>query len=155
MVADKKRPPTIESSELSEEPNRTDVFPNMGGGISPSEAPDPDYTTYEDVQDAITAPIRLPSRESIAVHLGPLNLVDRIEEYQSDENLGHTLLGIFLGAALGMLGTWFTTPEAPISSFSIILLVIFIVIAIGVGIWLYRIKRRKRSVKDDIANFTS
>ncbi len=155
MVSDQKGSPIIESSELSEAPHRTDVFPPVRGGASPSEAPDQDYTTYEDVQDTFTAPIRLPSRESIAVQLGPLNLVDRLEEYQSDENLGHTLLGIFLGAVLGILGTWFTTPEVPISPFSIILIVVFIVIAIGIGIWLYRIKRRKRNVKADIATYTS
>jgi len=111
----------------------------------------PDSTTWhEKPEDTLTAPVRMPSREAMTVHLGPLNLIERVEEYQADENQAHTLLGLFVGAILGIIANWATSTPFQISSFSIVLIVLLIILTISVYIWLRRIRRKKDSVKSKL-----
>ncbi len=148
----RRQKPTVSAELASQEDLRdqTDVSRLGSEGVSPEEAPDSNYTTYEDIESTITAPVRLPPREAIAVQLGPVNLVNRLEEYQSDENLGHMLIGLFVGTALGILSNWVTNPDEGIAPVSVILLVFVLIIAFGVGIWLRRTKQRRSSVKREI-----
>lgn len=150
MVRRQQRPVSVQSSDPEDQLDAT-LVPDVGlSGVSPEEYPDPDYTTYEELGRGLTAPVKLPSREAMTVNLGPLNIVDRMEEYQADENLGHTLFGLFAGAALGILVNWATGPNAEITGASLVLLITFAVIAAAVGIWLCRIKKRKKNVKGEI-----
>jgi len=65
----------------------------------------PGSTTWQEpYEDDLTAPVKLPTPEAMTVQLGPVNLIERFDEYQSDENLGYTLIGLFAGAAFGILG---------------------------------------------------
>lgn len=153
MIDNHTRSAPVESADLVEPPSSTEVLGSVDRGVSPENIPDPDYTTYEDFEGAITAPVRLPPRDAITVQLGPINLVDRLEEYQSDENLGHTLIGLFFGAALGIIVNWVTAPSSP-SGISGVLLGFLIMIAIGAGIWLRRVKRRKQEVKSEIESLS-
>lgn len=107
-----------------------------------------DPTTWHDrPEEPLTAPVSLPSQEAMTVRLGPLNLIERLEEYQSDENLAHAVIGLFVGAILGIIANWATNTPFQISSFSIVLIVLLVVLAISGGCYLKRIRRRKESVK--------
>lgn len=109
----------------------------------------PETTTWEDrTDDELTAPVKLPPPESMTVQLAPINLVERLDEYQSDENLAHTLIGLFVGGALGILSDWAVGSDHVITQISIILISSFLALAICVGIWLLRIKKRKTKVAD-------
>jgi len=110
-----------------------------------------DSTTWHDKpEEALTAPVTLPSQEAMTVRLGPINLIERLEEYQSDENLACTLIGLFVGAILGIVANWATNTPLQISSLSIVLIVLLLVLGIGGVIYLKRIYRRKESVRSKL-----
>lgn len=111
----------------------------------------PDATTWhESPEDELTAPVMLPSQETLAVRLAPINLIERLEEYQTDENLAYILIGLFIGAIFGIICNWATSAPFQMSRPSIVLILLLIILAIGTGIWLYRIHKRKKSVKDKL-----
>lgn len=112
---------------------------------------DPDATTWQqETEPKITAPVKFPSQEQMTVQLGPINLIERLKEYQSDETLAHTIIGLFVGAVLGIMADWFTKTPFTINSFSVILIIILVVISIATGIWLWRIRSRKKIVYNQI-----
>ena len=96
----------VESENTEGSIDSSDVADPRGKGISARKYPDPDYTTYEETVTPLTAPVQLPSQESITVKMAPINLVDRLEEYHSDENLGYSIFGVLLGAAFGVIVNW-------------------------------------------------
>ena len=107
-----------------------------------------DKTTWQAAEDELlVAPVELPSKKSLAVKLGPINLIDRLDEYQSDENALYALVGLFGGGALGILVDWAASADTPISPLSVSLAAIFVFITIIVTFFLLRIRSRKESVK--------
>ena len=140
-LRDKRQPLSLTSSELEALESVTSSLDRLI----------PDTTTWCDrPEDTLTAPVRMPSQEAMTVRLGPINLIERLEEYQSDENLAHTFLGLFMGAILGIISNWANNTPFQISGFSAVLIVLLVILAIGVGIWLRRIRRRKESVKNKL-----
>jgi len=111
---------------------------------------EPESTTADNYLKNYTAPISLPRREDITVKLGPVNLIERLDEYQSDENLLTFFLGIFIGAILGIISNWATASEFVVTPFSLILLGIFISLSIASGVWLKRIRNRRKKVNREI-----
>ena len=113
-----------------------------------------DATTWRTSPGEMTAPVRLPSREAMTVELRPMNLIERLDEYQSDENLAYGALGLFLGAILGIIGDWAVAsyPEFEVSPLSIALVVILAVMTLAVALWLYRIRRRRNRIEDRMRN---
>ena len=51
----------------------------------------------------------------MTVDLAPLNLIERLDEYGSDENLYYTLMGIFAGGILGIIANWATSSQTFLS----------------------------------------
>jgi hypothetical protein len=86
----------------------------------------------------------------MTVDLAPLNLIDRLEEYRSDENLYYTLLGVFAGGILGILANWATTALPTLPPFSVILIILLLILAAADGVILWRLGRRKAKVSKRI-----
>lgn len=125
----------------SSEPESCEGGP-LPGGIGE------DATTWRPAAEDLTAPVRLPSQEAMTVQLGPVNLIDRLDEYQSDENLGYALLGLFLGVILGILGDAAASSdvEFTISRYSIVAIIVLGVVTLAVVVWLYRLRVREKRV---------
>ena len=118
---------------------------------SDSALTNPDSTTWQEpIEEELTAPVKLPALESMTVQLGPVNLIERLDEYHSDENIAYTLVGLCAGAALGILGDWAVNASSPITGVSVVLVVVFVLLSIGVGFWLWRIRKRKIAVRNRI-----
>lgn len=95
----------------------------------------------------LTAEVVLPSDETMAVHLVPSHLLERLEEYRSDENKVFLLIGAFSGAILGILANWATNEVLTITRFSIILMGIFFSLAILSIAWAVLISYRASKIK--------
>ena len=112
---------------------------------------DPDATTWhEPLEHELTAPVQLPSKEAMTVRLGPINLIERLDEYHSDETLAHTLVGLFFGAILGIISDLFSKSPFEISPFSIILIVILLILSVSAIVWLMRIRKRRMKVQEQL-----
>jgi hypothetical protein len=72
--------------------------------------------------------------------------VDRLEEYRSDENIAFLLVGLFAGAAVGIVVNWATDSTFAPTPISITLLLLFAILAIGAGFWSRRLKGRVTKV---------
>jgi hypothetical protein len=98
----------------------------------------------------ITAPVTFPSSSQLEVRLVPSTLLERLEEYRSDENKWISFAGVLLGAALALSleastgGTM--TPEA-----WILLLVLWLgAFLAGWSAWSFR--ERAKRIKAQLLN---
>jgi len=98
----------------------------------------------------LTAPVLLPSMESMSIRLVPSHSLERLEEYQSDEGHANLLAGIFGGGALGLVITLATGEATSLSPSSIALLVLLILLTFASVFWIYRIRSRISKIRDRI-----
>lgn len=97
--------------------------------------------------DELTARLVLPSSSLTDVPLIPVHTLDRLEEYRSDENIAHLLIGLFGGSTLGILSNWATDENFTMPRFSIVLIILFIALTIACIIWARRIDNRAKTIK--------
>lgn len=95
----------------------------------------------------LTAPIRLPAPEDIEVKLVSSTSLERLSEYQADENLMLALAGLFGGAALGIAVNWMTADVQAVTLASKVALGLFALSAIVFGVQFVRIAIRASKVK--------
>jgi hypothetical protein len=111
-------------------------FQPFGGGTS--------YEEDDDGLDRLTAPVNLPERNSMAVNLVPIDLVNQLEECREDE----VLIMAFFWAVIGLLGgiiiNWITANGTKPTDMSIGIAGILVLLAIAVG---YYWKSKHSSVK--------
>lgn len=151
MSKRRRRPATSQTGRYPHPPTTTDADSPEETAPSDSSLANPDSTTWQEpIEEELTAPVKLPTPESMTVQLGPVNLIERLDEYQSDENIAYTLVGLFTGAALGILGNWAVNAGSPITGVSVVLVVVFILLSVGIGFWLWRIRKRKIAVRNRI-----
>ncbi len=100
-----------------------------------------------DRSDELTARLVLPSSSLTDVPLIPVHTLDRLEEYRSDENIAHLLIGLFGGSTLGILSNWATDENFTIPRFSIVLIILFIALTVACWIWARRIDNRAKAIK--------
>lgn len=113
--------------------------------------PVPDRELIDAVES--TAPIYIPSRESLAIGLVPIDLVYRLEEYRSDEKKWESILWAFIGAILGIATSWLTAENLQINNYSIILLIVFVVMATFSGVTAYNYQKRAGEIKKKLNQF--
>ena len=101
-----------------------------------------DLTSTDDDEYEISAPVRLPSRESLTRDLVPSDLIYQLEEYRSDERRMSAVFYIFIGGILGIIVNWITSESAAISKPSVIFLVVLFLIAIFFGYLMLDYKKR-------------
>ncbi len=97
--------------------------------------------------ERLRAKVVLPSAEDMAVRLVPSNSLDRLEEYRSDETKAYLLIGIFLGAVLGILSNWITDPGFEITRVSGAFMIIFSALAVLAAGWAAQVSARSRRVR--------
>ena len=102
-----------------------------------------------------SVPVMFPNRESVAVKFAPLDMIERLEEYQNDENFALFLLGLFIGAIIGIISNWATDKDILITKFSIILISIFLFLSVGCIIWLLITRARKTKSRKKIKKYYS
>lgn len=100
--------------------------------------------------EELTARVLLPPSELTDVQLLPSGMLDRLEEYRSDENVMYLLIGGFTGAVLGILSNWATSDPFVITKFSIVLLILFLILTVVSIFWTWRIKQRVARIKERI-----
>jgi VIT1/CCC1 family predicted Fe2+/Mn2+ transporter len=151
MTPRRRRRPKAKS-ESQELPPTTDDLESLDESNTPfSTLADPDATTWQESPDqGITAPVKLPSQEAMTVQLGPVNYIERLDEYHSDENLAYALIGLLVGAILGIIADGFVQIPVQFSSLSIILIIILVIFSGFSLLWLIRIRNRRKSVQKQI-----
>ncbi len=92
--------------------------------------------------DELSARVILPRKEDMDVPLVPSHLLDRLEEYHSDEKVIYSLIGLFGGAMLGILGNWATNESFTVTRFSVVLLVFLAILTLACGLAAWSINRR-------------
>jgi VIT1/CCC1 family predicted Fe2+/Mn2+ transporter len=100
--------------------------------------------------EELTARVILPPSELTDVQLLPSGMLERLEEYRSDENLAYLLIGAFSGAILGIFSNWATNSPFVITSFSVVFLVLFFTLALLSALWARRLQKRANLVKEQI-----
>lgn len=101
----------------------------------------------------LTAPVQIPARELLSVKLVPLETVERLEEYRSDENVALTFLGTALGGVLGFLVNVVTNgTELSRGSWAFLGLLLLVVVFLLYNV--VRSRRRASRLKRRMAQYT-
>lgn len=99
-----------------------------------------------DAAHQLSADIVLPPPDSMAVRLVPIQQIERLEEYRSDENWLYLLIGAFLGGIFGILSNWANTDKFELTRYSIVLMIILLFLTVLGVLWAIRLKKRAQSV---------
>ena len=86
----------------------------------------------------------MPSKSQLEVKLAPINLIERLNEHQSDEKIAIALLGLFGGAALGIVCNYIAIAKN--IGISAGLFIFLALLCICIFIWLFRIRKRTKDV---------
>jgi hypothetical protein len=116
-------------------------------------ANDADRTSLGNIDtstNSLTAPIRMPNRDQLAVDMVPSSLVYQYDEYRSDESKMAAFFFAFLGAFLGVIINWATADSLIFSKTSIIIEVILFLIVLIMGYFTYVFDRRAKNKKLEI-----
>lgn len=95
----------------------------------------------------LMARLHLPPQWLTDQQLVPVTLLERLEEYRSDENLLLLFAGTFGGAILGVLGSWFVAEDQPFSKSSILFLILLVSVTVLLGYGAYALRRRSAALK--------
>jgi len=85
--------------------------------------------------EELTARVLLPPPEMTDVQLLPSGVLERLEEYRSDENIAYLLIGTFVGSILGILSNWVTNDPFIVTKFSLVLLGLFVMLTFICILW--------------------
>lgn len=115
-----------------------------------------------DRTEDLKAELELPPPEKRKIRMIPEHQVSRLEDFgsrleqhRSDENIAFLLIGLFAGAAVGIVVNWATNDTFNPTPVSITFLIFFLVLTLGAGLWTYRIHKRVSEVQNQIARWPS
>ena len=138
--------------------SQTEQLTDLADEISESEVPEEAKQkvqrirdlarTVREVANALSVPIRFPLEDDMAIYLVPRAMLDRLLEYQADENLWWALFGAFLGAVSGIAVNWLTADRPARTSGSIIAFLVFILVSGVFGLMVFQTRRRAKRVKE-------
>lgn len=97
--------------------------------------------------DNLAARLLLPPPVLTDQQLVPATLLERLEEYRSDENLLLLFAGTFGGAILGVLGSWFVAGDGSYSRSSILFVIVLVIVTVLFGCWAYTLRQRGVALK--------
>lgn len=93
----------------------------------------------------LTAPVHIPSRESMGVQLIPSDVVYRLEEYRSDETKWFSWFGVCIGSIIGVFVNVATGGEMKTDAW--IILAVFAVAAILTGLSGWQAGQRGKALR--------
>lgn len=100
----------------------------------------------------LSAKVIVPPLEELAVYLAPYHLLDRLEEYRSDEMVAHLLIGLFGGGFLGLIPDLVTdlmsSGPSIITPTQVVLAVMLGLLTGGAIFWATRLRKRADSVRE-------
>lgn len=148
-MAKRRRRPASTQSELPRQSSKTTDSGSLEEKIYlDSYLSNVDSTTWQDsTEEEFTVPVKMPTREEMAVRLVPEFFMDQYNEYQDDENIWHTTLGVMAGGVIGILCDWVSGKFSSITGASIAFLVMFVLIGIVAFFWLERVKKKKKAMR--------
>jgi hypothetical protein len=79
----------------------------------------------------ISAPVHIP--DDLSIQLVPVDLVDKLEEYRSDQIKWETVFWAFIGAILGIIINWVTSSDLVITEVSVVTLALLALMAVITG----------------------
>ena len=97
---------------------------------------------------SITAPVILPPPEDMEVRLVSSTSLERLEEYRSEVNKWYTIVGIFLGAILGIFINSVTGGNMTSQAWILVLTFLFFAVLTGFTGWNYQ--KRVNQVRSQI-----
>jgi hypothetical protein len=110
-----------------------------------------DGTSHETPDRSVfTAPVRIPSRDKLAVDMVPYSLVYLYDEYRSEEAKASAWFFAFIGAFLGVIINWTTSEPLIISKTSIVVELILVVTIVLLGSFTYSFNKRAKAAKSQI-----
>jgi hypothetical protein len=104
-----------------------------------------DFLHLQETSQALTAPVRIPTPGAMQVTLVPVHVLDRLEEYRSDESTWLTFCGLFMGAILGVFVNVATGGKLAAASW--IVLSVFALMAALTGAFAWQTRRRSAALK--------
>ena len=139
-------------SEVEKLQNQTDVKDQLKSQVSEiKELLDQTKKQSEELK----APVVLPSMEDMTVTLVPSHLLERLEEYRSDDSIAFLLVGVFGGAILAILVNWMTNAEFNVTSASGVLLGLLVFLEMASIFWTHRIRKRATIVRERMLRHSS
>src|SRR5690349_9935096 len=96
--------------------------------------------------EQLKAPVSLPSEDEMTLQLVVANSIERLEEYQREQNVIFLLIGLFGGSIDGILVNWATNETFIITRFSLVLLFLFTALTIICVLFALYIHRRIKKV---------
>jgi hypothetical protein len=113
-------------------------------------------TTVKDLSKkgaTLSAPVKLPSSQKMAVKLVPTNTFDTLEEYRADQNKWFSVCTLFLGAIFGIFINLITGATADKATWIVLGLLVIITAFSGHSGWVY--SKRSKDLKDSIEDMYS
>lgn len=109
----------------------------------------------KELVDAVemSAPVYVPTRDSLAIGLVPSDLVYKLEESRSDEMRWSSIMWTLVGAVLGIIVNWATYDPMVISRASLIVFAILALMAVFIWIATRDYKKRADDAKGRIIEF--
>jgi len=101
----------------------------------------------------MSAPVYVPSRDSLAIGLVPADTVHRLEEYRSEERKWESVTSALFGASLGVIVNWVTSDPMVISRASIVALAILLIMAVLAFLAALDYRRRAEMMKSHILQY--
>ena len=136
------------------EPTQGDSTSGPGLDDVPNVFGSSDATNISTPSDeGLNAPVRIPSRDKLAVKLVPFDLVYSFDEHISDSNVMSAAFWTFFGATLGVIVNWVTAENFVITRLSFFILVVFVVLTIFFGILMRKYSKRANDKMNEIKEY--
>jgi hypothetical protein len=98
----------------------------------------------------LKARVLLPSEEDMTISLVPSHFVERLGEYYLENTVAFLLLGLFLGAVLGIVVNWATNEKFVVTNVSLVLISLFVLLATGSALWAFYMGRKSTAVRNQM-----
>ncbi|MCZ7567011.1 MAG: EsaB/YukD family protein [Ardenticatenaceae bacterium] len=124
----------------------------VAGAWSPGYA-SPEQQIFDAVE--LSAPVLIPTRDSLAIGLVPSDIVYRLEEYRADEMRWQAVAWTFTGAVLGIIVNWVTSNPMTVPRTSLIVIAVFVIMAILTGFAARDYRKRADDMKATMLTYRS
>lgn len=101
-------------------------------------------------QPPLSAPVKYPDQKDLEVKLVRVDIVNRLEENNSDLLWWQSTLFAFIGGIFGVIVNWATIGTPTFSMASIIIILVFIITAVIIGFYVHKLQNRIAKEKEKL-----